>query len=127
MMAQQINGVVVSINRARHTITVKSGSDYFVIPGERRIKHAAGNHGCVVQVGDELFFDRPTDNKTIYRAYFTKPPEVQIQPEEISRVSAIENGSVFAARVNPDCGCGILLGWVEEFSDLKVGDLVRHG
>jgi hypothetical protein len=126
-MSEQITGVVSRIDQKSHVVTVKSDRGIYIIPGERRIKLGFGNHGCIVLPGDVVSFDQPANGNTVLRAYFTKPPDVQLDSEELSQVSAIRDGLVFGTRVKPNCGCGILLGWAEEFPDFNLGDLVRHG
>jgi hypothetical protein len=126
-MSEQIIGIVVRINRDKHIVTVRSGSEDFLICGDGRIKDAPGGHGCLVNVDDLLTFERPTSGKTVHRAFFVHPPEAILADEEVSIVSSIAGGLVFGLRQIPSCGCSILLGSESRHPELSVGDLVRHG
>jgi hypothetical protein len=54
----EITGVVINQSPGKQTNIIQSGDEQFVISPYSRIK-GAGGHGCYVEVGDELKFERP--------------------------------------------------------------------
>jgi hypothetical protein len=118
----EVTGVVINQSPGKQTNVIQSGDDIFIISPYSRIK-GAGGHGCYVEVGDTLKFERPELGQKILRAYFANPPEITLPEEETAEVTQIVGELIFGAR---DCGCTILISTRFKHPDLKIGDRVRY-
>jgi hypothetical protein len=123
---QEISGVIVHIDYyAGGYLKILSvdGRRYSV--HQNRIVNSPGGHRCVCRVGDEITF-RINPEGAVCEVRFAHPPEVELAEEERSIVTVISGDLIFGERVQPNCGCPLLLGTHHKFPSLAVGMQVHH-
>jgi hypothetical protein len=125
---QEIAGVIAHIDNYSGHLKILAANGNWYSVHQNRIVNSFGGHRYVAQEGDEITFVLSADDQDrIVEVRFVDPPEVELADEATSVVDVItDSGLIFGKRVQPDCGCPLLLGTTHKNPNLDVGTQVRH-
>jgi hypothetical protein len=122
---KEIHGVIQHVDQFAGYLKIESADGKRYSVAKNRINNAVHGHRCIAEKGDAITFLVNSED-AVTEVRFVAPPSIETNGEETSVVTDIVGDLVFGKRVQPNCGCPVLLALHHKIPELEVGMIVSH-